>query len=176
MALVGRQPTRRRALGPGRGRRDDGMDTPPLRGVRRRIGRRWPPNDDALRIASEVNRERYDVPTHDLKASHSVDHTFVMAFEWVQGYELIHSEVVSLGALINAYVYQWGFDETKALLDACRVRYRPADIGCTWDEVKAVLANLNELNDRLGHAQNWFHLHSLSDESFQQMAAAIDAR
>ena len=110
------------------------------------------PNDDALRIASEVNRERYDVPTHDLKVSHSVDHTFVMAFEWVQGYELIHSEVVSLGALINAYVYQWGFDETKTLLDACRVRYRPADIGCTWDEVKAVLANLNELNGRLGHA------------------------
>lgn len=133
------------------------------------------PNDESLRIASEVNRERYDVPTHDLKVSHSVDHTFVMAFEWVHGYELIHSEVVSLGALINAYVYEWGFDETKSLLDACQVRYRPADIGCTWDEIRAVLANLNELNDRLGHAQNWFHLNSLSDQSFQQMADAIDA-
>ena len=176
MALVGRQPTRRRALGSGRSRRDDGMDTPPLPEFAAGLDAEGRPNDDALRIASEVNRERYDVPTHDLKVSHSVDHTFVMAFEWVQGYELIHSEVVSLGALINAYVYQWGFDETKTLLDACRVRYRPADIGCTWDEVKAVLANLNELNDRLGHAQNWFHLHSLSDESFQQMAAAIDAR
>lgn len=132
-------------------------------------------SDDAIRIASEINRERYDVPTFDMKISRSIDHTFVIAFEWVLGRELIHSEVVSLGSLINAHVYAWGFDETKALLDLCRVRYRPAEIGCTWDEVKTVIGRINELHDLLGNPPNWFHHRTLSDASFERMAAAIDA-
>ena len=122
-------------------------------------------NDHAIRIASEINRERYDVPTFDMKISRSIDHTFVIAFEWVLGRELIHSEAVSLGSLINAHVYEWGFDETKALLDLCRVRYRPAEIGCTWDEVKTVLARINELHDLLGNPPNWFHHRTLGDAS-----------
>ena len=125
-------------------------------------------NDAAIRIASEINRERYDVPTFDMKVSRSIDHTFVIAFEWVLGRELIHSEVVSLGSLINAHVYEWGFDETKALLDLCRVRYRPAEIGCTWDEVKTVIGSINELHDLLGNPPNWFHHHTLSDASFER--------
>ncbi len=133
------------------------------------------PNDTAIRIASEINRERYDVPTYDMKVSHGIDHTLVIAFEWVQGRELIHSEVVSLGALINGFVYEWGFDETKSMLDACRVRYRPSDIGCTWDEVKAVIGRLNELHDKLGNPPNWFHHRTLDDASFDRMVAAIEA-
>ncbi len=133
------------------------------------------PNDAAIRIASEINRERYDVPTFDMKISRSIDHNLVIAFEWVHGRELIHSEVVSLGALINAHVYEWGFDETKSLLDACGVRYRPAEIGCTWNEVKATVANINDLHDRLGNPPNWFHHRTLDDASFERMAAAIDA-
>ena len=132
-------------------------------------------NDAAIRIASEINRERYDVPTFEMKVGRSIDHTLVIAFEWVHGRELIHSEAVSLGSLINAHVYEWGFDETKALLDACQVRYRPAEIGCTWDEVKAVVANINDLHDRLGNPPNWFHHRTLDDASFERMAAAIDA-
>jgi len=133
------------------------------------------PNDAAIHIASEINRERYDVPTFDMQVSRSIDHTFVIAFEWVNGRELIHSEAVSLGSLINAHVYEWGFEETKVLLDACQVRYRPSDIGCTWDEVKAVLGRINELHDRLGSPPNWFHHRTLDDTSFERMAAAIDA-
>lgn len=134
------------------------------------------PNDAAIYIASEINRERYDVPTYGMQVSHGIDHTFVIAFEWIHGRELIHSEAVSLGSLINAHVYEWGFDETKSLLDACRVRYRPSEIGCSWDEVKTVIDRINELNDRLGDARNWFHHRKLDGDSFDSMVAAVDAR
>lgn len=133
------------------------------------------PNELGIRIAAEINRERYDLPTFKLNVSHSLDHVFCIAFQWVHGRELMHSESVALGSLINGYLYDWGFEETKALLDACQVRYRPRDISCTHAEVCEVLGRMNELNDMLGHAPNWFHHRELDDATFARMMAAIDA-
>ena len=133
------------------------------------------PGEAGIRIAAEINRERYDLPTVNAVERRCVDHNFVLAFEWVHGRELIHSEGVSLGALISAYVYEEDFDETKALLDSCRVRYRPADIGCTAAEVHEAVNQMNVVaTDEW--PKNWFHHHRLDDAQFERMLAAIESR
>jgi len=141
----------------------------------RDLDARGQPNEIGIRIAAEVNRERYDLPTFTASGGHSLDHTFVMTFQWVHRRELIHAEAAALGTLINAHLYEWGFDESKALLDACRVRYRPRDIGCTEAEVAEVLDRFNELLDRLGQPQNWFHHRRLAPTAFERMMGAINA-
>ncbi|MBM4436382.1 MAG: iron-containing alcohol dehydrogenase [Actinobacteria bacterium] len=133
------------------------------------------PGATGIRIAAEINRERYDLPTAAAAGGNNLDHTFAMTFEWVHGRELLHAEAVALGTLMNAYLYAGGFDEAKALLDACRVRYRPPEIGCTEAEIRQVLQRFNELSDRLGRPRNWFHLHRLDDATFARMLAAINA-
>ena len=133
------------------------------------------PGETGIRVAAEVNRERYDLPTVDAVERRSIDHSFVIAFEWVHQRELIHSEAVSLGALIGAYLYESDFDETKALLDSCRVRYRPAEIGCTLAEVRATLDRINEPVGPIA-PENWFHRRSLNDKQFDAMMATIKSR
>jgi glycerol dehydrogenase-like iron-containing ADH family enzyme len=133
------------------------------------------PKEAAIRIAAEINRERYDLRTFQLKVSHSLDHVFIMGFEWILGRELLHSEGVALGSLMNCYLYQWGFEETKQLLDSCQVHYRLRDIGCTWSEVRTVLEKINDLNDRLGLPKNWFHHRQLDETTLNCMMAAIES-
>lgn len=133
------------------------------------------PGETGIRIAAEVNRERYDLPTWHEELRHGTDHVFVTAFQWVHGREVLHSEGVALGTLISNYVYDWRFEEAKVLLDSCGVAYRPREIGCTIAEVHEVLARMNELNDRLGHSKNWFHHRQLDDVTFEQMMAKIEA-
>lgn len=132
------------------------------------------PQDVGIRVAAEVNRERYALPTWNPKIMHSLDHVFTIAFEWVLGRELLHSECVALGTLINNYLYDWRFDEVKGLLDACHVRYRPKDIGTTRTEVRQVIDRINDLNDILGNAKNWFHYRKLDDETFAHMMNRIE--
>lgn len=132
------------------------------------------PGETGIRIAAEVNRERYDLPTWDVDRR-SLDHQFVIAFEWVHRRELIHSEVVSLGSLIGAYLYEADFDETKALLESCGVRYRPSEIGCTLAEVRETLDRINEPVGPAG-PENWFHRRQLNARNFDAMMATIEAR
>ncbi len=132
------------------------------------------PREEGIRIAAEINRERYDLPTMQVP-SRGLDHVFIISFEWVHGREINHSEGVSLGTLINDFLYGWGFDEAKELLDSCGVSYRPSDLDCSWDDVRAVTERMNELHDLLGATENWFHKRELDDATFTRMAAAIDA-
>ncbi len=133
------------------------------------------PGETGIRIAAEINRERYDLPTWEVVARRSIDHLFIIAFEWVNRRELIHSEGVSLGSLIGAYLYESDFDETKALLDSCRVRYRPEEIGCTLAEVRETLDRINEPVGPVA-PENWFHRRSLNDKKFDAMMATIESR
>jgi len=133
------------------------------------------PGETGIRIAAEVNRERYDLPTWHEELRHGTDHLFVTAFEWVHGREVLHSEGVALGTLISNFVYDWRFEEAKTLLESCGVAFRPRDIGCTIAEVHEVVARINELNDRLGHPKNWFHHQNLDDTTFNQIMAEIDS-
>ena len=133
------------------------------------------PNETGIRIAAEVNRQRHDLPTRRLALSHNLDHVFLNAFEWVHRRLLLHGEAAALGSLINAHVYGWGFGMAKALLNRCRVRYRPSQIGCTVNQVWQVLERINELNDKLGHGQNWFHHCRLEAPEFAHLIDRIEA-
>ncbi len=132
------------------------------------------PGEVGITIASEINRQRYDLPTHGDVPGRSVDHPFIIAFEWVNGREVIHSQGVGLGALVNAYIYESDFDVMKGYLEACRVRYRPADIGCTRDEVRETLDRINEPVGA-DSPENWFHKRTMDDAMFERMMAAIEA-
>ena len=101
------------------------------------------PNELGIRIAAEVNRERYDLPTWNRQLMRSLDHVFVIAFQWVHGREVLHAEGVALGTLISNYLHDWRFQQTKSLLDSCHVRYCPRQIGCNWEEVRQVLDRIN---------------------------------
>ena len=46
------------------------------------------------------------------------------------------AEGVALGTLLGCHLYGWGFDEAKEHFAACGTRFRPREIGCTWDEVR----------------------------------------
>ena len=62
----------------------------------------------------------------------------------------------------------------KGYLEACRVRYRPADIGCTRDEVRETLDRINEPVGA-DSPENWFHKRTMDDAMFEPMMAAIEA-
>jgi hypothetical protein len=129
------------------------------------------PGETGIRILAEINQQRHEVPTAQGVERRSVDHTFVVSFELLQGRELIHSEGVALGTLISNHVYEHLFDECKSLLEACRVRYRPRDLGCTEEEVRYVVDRINE---RYGSGGNWFQHHQFDDDAFTRMMDRIN--
>ena len=133
------------------------------------------PGEAGIRVAAEVNRERYDLKLHSLGVGHSLDHAFCITFEWVHGRELLHGEAVALGSLINGYLYGWGFDRTKAMLEECRTRFRPSEIGCTHQEVLETLNQLTAFADLVGHPRNYFHYRGLDRKTFDAMMSAIEA-
>ena len=146
-----------------------------VREYRQSLDENGQPREAGIRVAAEVNRERYDLKLHSLKVGHSLDHAFCITFEWVHGRELLHGEAVALGSLINAYLYDWGFDRTKELLEACRTRFRPAEIGCTHQEVLEALNQVAAFADLVGHPRNYFHYRGLDRDTFDAMMAAIEA-
>ena len=152
----------------------DWVDTR-VREYRQSLDENGQPREAGIRVAAEVNRERYDLKLHSLKVGHSLDHAFCITFEWVHGRELLHGEAVALGSLINGWLYGWGFDRTKALLEACRTRFRPAEIGCTHQEVLEALNQVAAFADLVGHPRNYFHYRGLDRETFDAMMAAIEA-
>ena len=152
----------------------DWVDTR-VREYRQSLDENGQPREAGIRVAAEVNRERYDLKLHSLKVGHSLDHAFCITFEWVHGRELLHGEAVALGSLINAWLYDWGFDRTKELLEACRTRFRPAEIGCTHQEVLEALHQVAAFADLVGHPRNYFHYRGLDRETFDAMMAAIEA-
>jgi glycerol dehydrogenase-like iron-containing ADH family enzyme len=133
------------------------------------------PGQRGIRTAAEVNRERHHLRQPALKAFHPLCHILDNTFLWTHGRDLYHGEAVALGTLIGCHLYGWRFDKTKGDLTACGVRFRPREIGCTWDEVRATFARIPEHADHLGWPKNFFHHRSISDETFREMARRIDA-
>ena len=132
------------------------------------------PGEKGIRIVVENQRERYNLPYRDIDLVGNLDHTFCCAFEWILGRELLHAEAVSLGTLINCYLYDGFFDEAKSMLDACHTRYRPGDIGCTVQEVRQVLDRITEAGEHMVFTRNWFHVNEMDDATFDAMMGAIE--
>ncbi len=133
------------------------------------------PGERAIRTAAEVNRERHHLKLASLNATHIVCHLLDNTFLLTHGRDLIHAEAVALGALIGCHIYGSSFDEAKKHLESCGTRFRPRDIGCTWDEVLATLVRIPEHADHLNWPKTFFHHRSLSDADFIAMTRRIDA-
>jgi glycerol dehydrogenase-like iron-containing ADH family enzyme len=132
------------------------------------------PGEDAIRVCAEVSRERYDLPTQKLKAPAGLDHLFDSAFVRLHRRDLFHGEAVALGTLITCHLYGRRFEEVKGMLDACGTRYRPSEIGCTWDEARGVLDLLPRHSADIGWHKTIFEKEPLTDEVFREMSARID--
>ncbi len=130
--------------------------------------------DEAIRMVAEAQRDRYRLPTFGKDVYHSIDHPFGSAFERIHGRELIHAEAVALGTLLTCFVCEWGFDEAKQMLDACRTRYKPLEIRTTYDEARAAVEGAAS-GGPLGPGVNWFSEHDLDDDLWRRMMAAVDA-
>lgn len=133
------------------------------------------PGERGIRAAAEVNRERHHLKLFSSKAAHIICHLFDNTFLLAHGRDLHHGEAVALGALIGCHVYGSLFDEAKKHFEACGARFRPRDIGCTWDEARATLARIPENADVLGWPKTFFHHRGLTDDAFRAMAERIDA-
>jgi len=131
------------------------------------------PGERAIRAAAEVNRERHHLKLLSSEAAHIICHLFDNTFLLVHGRDLHHGEAVALGALIGCHLYGWGFDEAKRNFQACGTRFRPRDIGCTWDEARATLGRVAEHADRLEWPKTFFHHRDLRDADFLAMAERI---
>ncbi len=81
---------------------------------------------------------------------------------------------VALGTLISCYVYGWGFEEAKSLLDTCRTRYRPQQIGCSWEEALQVLQKLPRASQQLVPNHNYFQRYPIDTPTFESLQAAIE--
>ena len=133
------------------------------------------PGEQAIRTAAEVNRERQRLRIVSLKAAHGLCHIFDNTFLWTHGRDLFHGEAVALGTLMGCHLYDWGFDEAKTHFQACGTRFRPRDIGCTWNEVRAALARAVEHSDHLKWPSTYLHCRRLDDATFRPMGERIDA-
>ena len=139
------------------------------------LDRQGRPGELGIRTAAEVNRQRHHLRLSSLGETHSLCHVMDGAFLWTHGRDLYHGEIVALGTLIGCYLYDLDFDEAKADLSACGIRFRPRQIGCTWDEVRATFARVPRYADGLDWPETFLHHRPISDGLFRRMRRAIDA-
>lgn len=69
------------------------------------------------------------------------DHVLQLTIEQVCDRRLVHGEMTALGSVIVAWATEQ-HEEHLDRLDRCRVRYRPADMGMTLDELRRSLEML----------------------------------
>jgi len=132
------------------------------------------PGPEAVKICAEVNRERCRLRIYRMKAHHAIDHHFVNAFTWVHKRQLLHGEGVALGTLINCCLCGDGFDEAVTMLKACRTRYLPVQIGCTWEQVRAALDAIPAQSEHLKSSETVLHYRPIDDKRMAEMAELIE--
>lgn len=133
------------------------------------------PGPDAIRASASVNLERFDLKIWTLKAGHSIDHLLDNTFVYVHGKNLLHAELVALGTLINNILYGSRFDQARNMLAACGTRFRPNQIGCTWEQIHQTLQGIRENCDAIGWPQTWLHHRELDPDLFARIVSQIDS-
>ena len=112
------------------------------------------PGEHGIRAAAEVNRERHHLRLAALGAARLLCHIFDNTFLLAHRRDLPHGEAVALGTLMGCHLYESLFDEAKECFAACGVRFRPRNIGCTWQEVRVTLERVPENTAFLGWPQS----------------------
>jgi len=132
------------------------------------------PGPDAIRACAMVNTERFDLSIWKLQAGHSIDHLLDNTFVYVHGTNLLHAELVALGTLINNVLYESRFEQARNMLTACGTRFRPSEIGCTWEQIQQTLHGIRENCDAIGWPPTWFHHRDLDSDTFARIVSQIE--
>jgi glycerol dehydrogenase-like iron-containing ADH family enzyme len=99
------------------------------------------------------------------------EHFFFYALEHLTRKHFIHGQPVGLGILLVSALQGNEPDRIRAALDAVGVPYQPEDMGITWDDAAAALADMPAAVERGGL---WYTIASerLVDDEFVEKARA----
>ena len=134
------------------------------------------PGERAIRVCAEVNRERHGLRLTGLDANRGMDHYFDNAFLWTHGRDFLHGEGVALGTLLTCGLYGSRFDEARSLLAACGTRCLPAQLGCSWPEVRAALDAIPRLGEQVKWHETILHRGAVDEAAFDAMADCLGGR
>jgi glycerol-1-phosphate dehydrogenase [NAD(P)+] len=99
--------------------------------------------EDSIHLIVQTLQERDDFRV-SIPTAPNVEHQFLAALEATANRTFIHGATVALGGLIIS----WHCEETPAafaaILERCRVRWRPGDLGIGRDELRRGLSRLTE--------------------------------
>ena len=93
---------------------------------------------DSVRLIMEAVRDR-DAKSLRIPAAPMADHPLWLAAEEINGRTWIHGEFVALSAVVIAWRCEEGVDTLTGWLDACKVRWRPGDVGVAREELLKAL-------------------------------------
>jgi glycerol-1-phosphate dehydrogenase [NAD(P)+] len=85
-------------------------------------------------------------PRHIEGAEHFVFYNL----EFLTGKHFLHGQPVTLGVLLMSHLQANEPERIKAIADRIGVKYRPAEMGVTWDEVAEALRTLKPFVERAG--------------------------
>ena len=103
-------------------------------------------SDEGLRGLMELHRltAKYCDDYQHGRFVEGSEHFFAYCLEHVTGRSFLHGEIVSLGATIMSALQGNRPELVREILVGGGVRFRPEEIGVTWDEVDATLLALRE--------------------------------
>jgi glycerol dehydrogenase-like iron-containing ADH family enzyme len=78
------------------------------------------------------------------------EHFVFYALEYVTGKHFLHGQPVTLGVLLMSALQENRPEEIRAIADRIGVRYRPDEMGVTWDDVAEALRTLKGFVERAG--------------------------
>jgi glycerol-1-phosphate dehydrogenase [NAD(P)+] len=78
------------------------------------------------------------------------DHFVFYNLEFLTGKHFLHGQPVTLGVLLMSDLQGNDPERIKAVADRIGVRYRPEDMGVTWDDVAEALRTLRSFVERAG--------------------------
>ena len=112
-------------------------------------------HEQSVNFIVQALRER-DLKVLKHPGAINADHFFLRCLELVNDRSWIHGEVVALAALIICFLCDEGGQEFRAMLDRCRVRRRPKEMGISRAELALGLEAIPQYlaNESRGRFEN----------------------
>jgi glycerol-1-phosphate dehydrogenase [NAD(P)+] len=102
------------------------------------------------------------------------EHFFAYALEQVSGRSFMHGEAVSLGTVIMSELQGNDPATVRLIVDEAGVRFRPGQLGLTWDEV---VSTLGRLGSYVREQELWFSVANdvgIDEETLARLRAILD--
>ena len=124
--------------------------------------------DDSVRFIMEAVQER-DTKSLRHPAAIMEDHALWLAAEQINDRGWVHGEFVALATVIIAWHCSEGLETLTGWLDACKVRWRPSDMGVSREELCKALEYIPEFmadSSRGVHVQSILRTEPVTGERF----------